>query len=95
MAEMRQNQHCGCLDYSSTGYCQPRHLPAPETTIQAFLIAMKPPLSFELIDRLEINSKVLWQSAGGVNYLMCNLVHFSNIGSQLNFQCGICVSVQV
>jgi len=45
MPEMKHNQQCGRLGRSSnTGYSQPRHLPVPEPTIQAFHITVNSPL---------------------------------------------------
>ena len=58
MAEMKQNLHCGLLKQAAT--LQPRHLPVPETAIQAFHITVNSPLlqSASSKFRLETNSTV-------------------------------------
>ena len=55
---------------SNTGYSQPRHLPVPESAIQAFQITYNQPQVSRPKFRLETNSTVVWLYTGGVSLIL-------------------------
>jgi len=57
---------------SNTEYSQPRPLPVPEATIQAFHITVNSPL-LQTKFRPETSSTVVWLYAGGVSLILSDV----------------------